>query len=76
MSLLKKKVNKIMDIQATVLNQVHSRVYEILAYISLIHNEALSEKTFESIVRIEKLCKSLLIELKEAVNDNYNIEKI
>jgi hypothetical protein len=65
-----------MDIQATVLNQVHSRVYEILAYISLIHNEALSEKTFESIVRIEKLCKSLLIELKEAVNDNYNIEKI
>ena len=65
-----------MDIQTKILNRIHSRVYEILGYVSLIHNEALSEKTFESIVRIEKVCKSLLNELKEVTNENYNVEKI
>ena len=57
-----------MDIQITMLNRVHSRIYEILGYLSLIHNESLDEKTFQSIVRIEKLCKSLLTELKDMVN--------
>ena len=65
-----------MDIQITMLNRVHSRIYEILGYLSLIHNESLDEKTFQSIVRIEKICKSLLTELKDMVNTKYTVDKI
>jgi hypothetical protein len=61
---------KDMEIKEKILDRVHSRVYEILGYVSLIHSENLNEKTFESIVRIEKVCKALLNELKEVVNES------
>ena len=59
---------KNMDSQTAIIHHVHSRIYEILGYVSIIHHEAINEKIFESITRIEKLCKYLLIEMKDIVN--------
>ena len=67
-SLIKNDLLKNMDSQTAIMHLVHSRVYEILGYVSIIHDESINEKTFESITRIEKLCKYLLSELKDILN--------
>ena len=38
---------KNMDSQTAIIHHVHSRIYEILGYVSIIHHEAINEKIFE-----------------------------